>query len=64
MTTKQLNSRQAHWAKLLADYSFIIIYWSGKENAKANILSHKEQDLEPFTNLKAYLYTKALLQLD
>jgi predicted aspartyl protease len=62
MTTKQLNSRQARWAELLADYSFIIMYRSGKENAKADILSRREQDLEPSADLKAYLRTKALLQ--
>ncbi len=49
---------------LLAEYSFIIIYWPGKDNAKADILSRREQDLEPSRELKAYLYTKALLQPD
>ena len=64
MTTKQLNSRQARWAELLAEYSFIIMYRPGKDNAKADILSRREQDLEPSGELKAYLRTKALLQPD
>jgi hypothetical protein len=64
MTTKQLNSRQARWAELLAKYSFIIMYRPGKENAKADILSRREQDLDPSGALKAYLRTKALLQPD
>jgi hypothetical protein len=42
----------------------MIIYWPGKDNAKADILSRKEQDLEPSGELKAYLCTKALLQPD
>jgi hypothetical protein len=64
MTTKQLNSRQARWAELLAEYSFMIMYRPGKDNAKADILSRREQDLEPSGELKAYLRTKALLQPD
>lgn len=64
MTTKQLNSRQARWTELLAEYSFMIMYRSGKDNTKADILSRREQDLEPSGELKAYLRTKALLQPD
>jgi transposase InsO family protein len=62
MTTKQLNSRQARWAELLAEYYFMIMYRPGKDNAKADILSRREQDLDPAGELKAYLRTKALLQ--
>ena len=64
MIIKQLNSHQAHWAELLVEYSFIIMYRLGKDNAKADILSRREQDLEPSRELKAYLHTKALLQPD
>jgi hypothetical protein len=64
MTTKQLNSRQARWAELLAEYSFIVIYRPGKNNAKVNILSRKEQDLGPSRELKIYLRTRVLLQPD
>ena len=42
ITTKQLNSRQVHWAELLAEYSFIIIYRLGKENAAADALSRRD----------------------
>lgn len=62
MTTKQLNSRQARWAEVLADYSFMIMYRPGKDNAKADILSRREQDLDLQSGLKAHLRTRALLQ--
>jgi transposase InsO family protein len=62
MTTKQLNSRQARWAELLAEYSFMIMYRPGKDNTKADILSRREQDLDPVGELKAHLRTRALLQ--
>ena len=42
----------------------MIIYQPGKDNTKADILSRREQDLEPSRELKAYLRTKALLQPD
>ena len=61
MTTKQLNSRQARWAEVLADYSFMIMYRPGKDNAKADILSRREQDLDFQSGLKAHLRTRALL---
>jgi hypothetical protein len=38
MTTKQLMTRQAHWAKALIDYHFIIIYYLEKKNKKADTL--------------------------
>jgi hypothetical protein len=39
----------------------MIMYWPRKDNVKADILSRREQDLEPFKELKAYLRIKALL---
>ena len=42
----------------------MIMYQPGKDNTKADILSRREQDLEPSRELKAYLCTKALLQPD
>jgi len=39
MTTKQLTSQQARWAKVLSEYYFIIMYYTRKENAKANVLT-------------------------
>ena len=64
MSTKQLNSRQARWAELLAEYSFTIMYRRGKENVAADALSRRDQDLGPHAKLKAHLRTKALLQPD
>ena len=40
----------------------MIIYCPGKNNAKADILSRREQDLGPQENLRAHLRTRALLQ--
>jgi hypothetical protein len=62
--TKQLNSRQARWAKLLADYFFIIMYRPSKDNAKADILLRREQDLSQQSRIKAHLRIRALLQPD
>ena len=50
MTTKVLNARQARWSELLAPFNFRIQYTPGKSNARADILSRREQDL---ANLKA-----------
>lgn len=36
MTSKALNSRQARWAELLADYNFMISYCPGKDNPLAD----------------------------
>ena len=45
MTTKQLNQRQARWAKALAKFYFTIAYRSGKQNKKADTLTRREQDV-------------------
>ena len=39
MTTKQLTSQQARWAEVLLEYHFIIMYYTRKENTKANALT-------------------------
>lgn len=49
MSTKVLNARQARWAEELAPFNFRIRYTPGKSNARADILSRREQDIE---NLK------------
>ncbi|KAH7554700.1 hypothetical protein BM1_07361 [Bipolaris maydis] len=49
MSTKVLNARQARWAEELAPFNFLIRYTPGKSNARADILSRREQDME---NLK------------
>jgi hypothetical protein len=49
MTTKVLNARQVRWAEYLAPFDFRIQYTPGKSNARADILSRREQDM---ANLK------------
>jgi hypothetical protein len=44
MTTKQLNQRQARWAKVLAKFYFLIVYCPGSKNMLADTLSCREQD--------------------
>ena len=46
MTTKVLNARQVRWAEELASFNFCIRYTPGKDNARADILSRREQDLQ------------------
>jgi hypothetical protein len=45
MTTKVLNARQVRWAEELASFQFRIEYTPGKNNARADILSRREQDM-------------------
>ncbi|USP72775.1 uncharacterized protein yc1106_06638 [Curvularia clavata] len=45
MTTKVLNARQVRWAEELASFNFHIRYTPGKDNARADILSRREQDV-------------------
>ncbi len=55
MTTKQLNQRQARWAKVLAEFYFSIAYRPGSKNVLADTLSRREQDVGPQEALgKAY----------
>ena len=46
MTTKSLTSRQVRWAEILGEYDFKIMYRSGKQNTKADVLSRRLQDKE------------------
>lgn len=46
MTTKKLNARQARWCEELAACRFRIEYTPGAKNARADILSRREQDLK------------------
>ena len=39
MDTKNLSSRQVHWAQKLSHYHFQIDYYQGKANGAANALS-------------------------
>lgn len=45
-TKRLLNLRQAGWAELLAQYHFTITYRPGSENAAADALSRKAEDLK------------------
>src|SRR5436309_4781123 len=40
-TMKVLNKRQAQWAEELAEYNFVIIYYTGALNTKADLLSYR-----------------------
>ncbi len=64
MTTKQLTSRQARWAEILSQFFFTIMYRPGRQNAQADALTRREQDVEPQDELNAQHRTRALLQLD
>ena len=44
MTTKQLTGRQARWAEALSEYYFTIMNRSGKQKAKADALTRREQE--------------------
>jgi len=39
MTIKKLSRRQARWAEALAEYYFIVMYRSRKQNTKADALT-------------------------
>ena len=45
MQTKQLNSRQARWAELLSQFSFLITYRPGVQGGKPDALTRRSQDL-------------------
>jgi hypothetical protein len=45
MTTKVLTAKQVRWMEFLSDFNFQIIYTTGKNNQKADILTRREQDL-------------------
>lgn len=44
-TTKKLSRRQARWAQILSRYNFVIQYRPGKQNAKADALTRRPQDM-------------------
>ena len=64
MTTKQLTGRQARWAEALAEYYFIIMYRTGKQNAKADALTRRDEEVEFQDGIKAEYRTKAFLSQD
>ena len=64
MTTKQLTERQARWAEALSEYYFTIMYWSGKQNTKADALTQWEQETGLQDEVKAEYWTCAFLSRD
>ena len=60
MTSKTLNSRQARWAEILADYDFIITYRPGAQNPLADALTRRDDELSD-QNVKKR--TQRLVQL-
>jgi len=52
MTTKTLNARQVRWADELAPFNFRIEYTPGSKNARADILSRREQDVKDLKSLQ------------
>lgn len=62
-TTKRLlNSRQAAWADLLAEYNFQITYRPGTENVLADSLSRKGEELRTQLEKRHALRTRALFK--
>ena len=40
-TTKKLSRRQTRWAQILSAYNFVIMYQTGRQNAKADALTQR-----------------------
>ena len=64
ITTKQLTERQAWWAEALSEYYFTIMYWSDKQNTKADMLTQWEQETSLQNEVKAEYWTCAFLSCD
>ena len=64
MTTKHLTACQARWAEALSEYYFLIMYRPGKQNAKADALTRRDQEVEIQDGIKTEYRTKAFLTQD
>ena len=64
MSSKILNSRQARWAEILADFFFVITYRPGKQNAKADALTRRDADVTTSDQVKEKERTQTLLPSD
>jgi hypothetical protein len=64
ITTKQLTGQQARWTETFAEYHFIIIYQTGKQNAKADTLTCKDDKVKAQDRVKAEYRTQAFLSQD
>lgn len=63
-TTENLTGRQARWAEAVSEYYFLIMYRLGHQNAKANALIRRDQDLEAQNGVKNEYRAKAFLSQD
>jgi hypothetical protein len=64
ISTKSLNTRQARWAELLADYHFLIAYRPGKQNPLADVLTCKVDELDSQNKAKKEKRVQQLLKDD
>ena len=64
MTTKHLTACQARQAEALSEHFFLIIYQLGKQNAKADALTRRDQEVEIQDRIKTEYHTKAFLTQD
>jgi transposase InsO family protein len=64
MITKQLTARQARWAEALSEYHFIVMYRAGKQNAKADALTRRDEEVERQDQVKTEYRTRAFLSQD
>ena len=64
MTTKQLTGRQARWAEALSKYYFMIMYRAGRQNAKADALTRRDDEVATQDGVKSTYRTKAFLSQD
>lgn len=64
MTTKQLTGRQARWAEALSEYHFIVMYRAGQQNAKADALTRRDNEVEHQDRVKTEYRTRAFLSQD
>jgi transposase InsO family protein len=64
MTTKQLTARQARWAEALSEYYFMIMYRAGKQNAKADALTRRDDEVAVQDGTKTQYRTRAFLSQD
>ena len=64
MSSKILNSRQARWAEILADFFFVITYYPRKQNAKADALTWQDDDTRISNQIKEKERIQTLLPSD
>ena len=61
MTTKALSSRQAHQAKTLLQFNFMLTYKPSSQNW-AHLLTYRDQEMDSQIAMKISTYTQTLLQ--